>query len=243
MPLQIQPFAESKELDLLQNELKTNVGTTERIASAAGGVALIGLGFAQRGWSGALIALLGGALLHRGTTGHCEAYKRMGMDTARHDWKGGVPDDKGIKVEKTITVARSPRECYNYWRELENLPQIMSHIESVTNLGNGRSHWVAKGPAGSHFEWDAEILIERDGEMMSWESLPGSDVPNAGSVWFTQANGGGSTEVKVSLQYQPPAGAAGAAIAKLLGESPEKQLEGDLGRFKREMESQQSFAL
>jgi uncharacterized membrane protein len=133
---------------------------------------------------------------------------------------------------KTITVARPPQEVYRYWRNLENLPRFMEHVESVRELDKRRSSWVVKGPLGHDLAWTAEIISDREGEMIAWESLPGAEVQNAGSVWFEPVEGGSSTDVKVSLQYQPPAGVVGAAVAKLLGEAPEQQLENDLGRFK-----------
>jgi uncharacterized membrane protein len=67
-------------------------------------------------------------------------------------------------------------------------------------------------------------------------------VQNAGSVWFEPAAGGSSTEVKVSLQYLPPAGVIGATVAKWLGESPEQQLRTDLGQFKTLIENGQVAA-
>lgn len=237
MPLTTQPFSEVRELKLLRKELHHNVGQPERLASLIGGAALLAFGASQRSLGGVLLALLGGSLVYRGATGHCELYKRLGVDTAGHNLKGGVEDQQGVKIEKTIRIGRTPSYLYDFWRELDNLPTIMSHLQSVTNLGSGRSHWVAKAPAGTTVEWDAEIIIDRPGEMISWESLPGSDIPNAGSVWFTKVEGGLFTDVKVALSYDPPAGAAGVAIAKLFGEDPEKQLDEDLARFKEAMES------
>jgi uncharacterized membrane protein len=94
-----------------------------------------------------------------------------------------------------------------------------------------------RGPLGHNVEWTAQIITDREGQMISWESLPGAEVQNAGSVWFEPVNGGSSTEVKVSLQYLPPAGVVGAAVAKLLGEAPEQQLDEDLARFKNLIET------
>ena len=119
----------------------------------------------------------------------------------------------------------------------------MEHVESVRELDNRRSSWVVRGPLGHDVEWTAEIITDRQNEMISWESLPGAEVQNAGSVWFEPAEGGSSTEVKVSLQYQPPAGVIGATVAKLLGESPDQQLQNDLAKFKTLIESGQAAAV
>jgi uncharacterized membrane protein len=148
-----------------------------------------------------------------------------------------VPRGKGIKIEKSVTVARPVDEVYRFWRNLENLPRFMDHLESVTVVDENRSHWVAKAPAGTKVEWDATIHNEIENELISWRSLPGSDVNNAGSVHFTPVGNGDRTEVTVVLSYQPPAGKLGAAVAKLLGEEPSKQVEDDLRRFKQVIES------
>jgi uncharacterized membrane protein len=112
----------------------------------------------------------------------------------------------------------------------------MNHLESVTTTGEGRSHWVAKAPAGTTVQWDAEIYNEKEGELIAWRSLEGADVDNAGSVRFEPAGAGGTT-VRVTLRYDPPGGAVGAAIARIFGENPEQQIEEDLRRFKQVMET------
>lgn len=237
MPLTVQPFAENRQLDTLRKQISTNVGFPERVGSIAGGAALVIAGLAQRSIGGLLLALVGGAFVHRGSTGHCAMYEKLGVDTSEEPGESGVPGNKGINVTKTVMVDRPPSEVYRYWRKLANLSLFMDHVKEVQETGGGRSHWVVKGPAGTTVEWDAEIISEREGEMISWQSLPGADVQNAGSVWFSPARGGASTQVKVSLQYQPPAGVVGAVVAKLFGEAPEQQLTDDLSRFKEQLEA------
>src|SRR5207248_82918 len=147
-----------------------------------------------------------------------------------------VPAGSGCKVEKTITINKPASELYGYWRNLENLPRFMRHLESVTADGN-RSHWVAKAPLGTSVSWDAEIITERPNELIGWRSLPGSTVDTAGSVHFGQAPGGRGTEVHVTLKYDPPAGKVGATVANWLGEAPEQEIAEDLSTFKRMMEA------
>jgi uncharacterized membrane protein len=147
------------------------------------------------------------------------------------------PGKNAIFVSKSITIDRPVREIYRFWRNLENLPRAMRHLESVQERPNGRSHWVAKGPVGSKIEWDAETLVDRENEIISWRSIEGAAVPNEGTVRFKDVGNGQRTEVKVSLTYHPPGGALGAAIAKLFGEEPSQQVEEDLRKLKRELES------
>jgi uncharacterized membrane protein len=146
---------------------------------------------------------------------------------------------RGITVEKSIAIDRSPEELYKFWRDFHNLPRFMRHLQSVRVVGGNRSHWVAKGPAGAKVEWDAEIVTERPNELIAWRSLPGADVENAGSVVFERAPGNRGTYVRVQLEYNPPAGRIGAAIARMFGESPGRQVQSDLYRFKQVMETGQ----
>lgn len=141
----------------------------------------------------------------------------------------------GVHVSRAITVNRPRAEVYGFWRDLENLPRFMEHLESVRVLGQKRSHWKARAPAGTTVEWDAETIDERPDELIAWRSLPGADVTNSGNVRFADAPSGG-TEVLVQLSYDPPGGKLAATIAKLFGEEPSLQLSGDLRRFKQVME-------
>ena len=113
----------------------------------------------------------------------------------------------------------------------------MNHLESVRVIDTRRSHWVAKAPAGTTVEWDAEIIADKPNEMIAWRSLEGAEVDNSGSVHFERASGSRGTVVRVEMHYRPPAGVLGAKIAKLFGEEPEEQVAADLLRFKQVMET------
>jgi uncharacterized membrane protein len=140
-----------------------------------------------------------------------------------------------MDVHAAITVNATPREAYDLWRDLERLPTFMTHLESVRVSGDGRSHWVATAPTGT-VEWDAEIVEDDPGSVLAWRSLDGADVPNEGRVAFTPAPGGRGTEVRVRIGYHQPAGKLGKAVARLLGEDPQTQVEDDLRRFKAVLE-------
>jgi uncharacterized membrane protein len=142
-----------------------------------------------------------------------------------------------IHVLRTITIFREPSEVYEFWRDLSNLPRFMAHLESV-DASDRISKWRAKGPAGTAITWDAEIVLDRPGECIAWRSVEGSTrVPNRGVVRFSEAPGDRGTEVQVELKYEPPAGAIGAAFAKLFGEEPSQQIAGDLKRLKQVLET------
>ena len=228
-----------------QTELNTggsdvNVNQTERWISGLAGGALAIYGLTRGNLPGVALALLGASLVYRGTTGHCYAYQAMGVNTAGGETENpnvSVRGGHGVKVEKSITINRTPEELFRFWRNFENLPRVMSNLESVQVTGDNRSHWVAKAPAGTNVEWDAEVYNEKENELIAWRSLEGSDVDNAGSVHFTPSTTGRGTELRVVLKYDPPAGKLGAAVAWLFGEEPDQQLDEDLRRFKTMMES------
>ena len=190
------------------------------------------------GSTGKLIGLTllttAGVLIYRGMT---EREDSSYGTSRRSSENVSVKGNEGVKVEKSITIDAEPEKLYSFWRKFSNLPQFMNHLESVTEVDNTRSHWVAKAPLGTTVQWDAEIIADTPNQMISWRSLEGADVDNAGSVHFERTNNGRGTVVKVSLKYNPPAGRIGAAIAWLTGEEPSVQVEEDLRRFKNLMEA------
>ena len=211
-----------------------NVGSMERWACAIGGGALTIYGLRRRTPGGLLLTLAGAALLHRGTTGHCNTYQAFGITTAE---KGddAPPIARDVHIEKSITINKPAEELYRFWREFENLPRFMRHLESVSPVSLDRWHWVAKGPLGTRVEWDAEIYNEKPNELIAWRSLEGADVTNAGSVRFTPSARG--THVKVNLNYNAPGGKVSALMAKLFGQEPGQMIEEDLRRLKQVLET------
>ncbi len=145
--------------------------------------------------------------------------------------------EKGIHVTRGITVNRPIEEVYGFWHDFENLPRFMRHLESVRTMGDGRSHWKTKGPAGTSVEWDAVTTEDLPNESIAWRSIEGSGVSNRGMVRFRRAPGGRGTEVRVELTYDPPGGKVGSLVAKLFGEEPGQQVRDDLYAFKQVMET------
>lgn len=155
---------------------------------------------------------------------------------SEHNGKAGQ-GMSGIKAKASITVNRPVAEVFAYWNDLENLPQFMAHLQSVTSMGGGRSRWRAAGPAGVEIEWDAEISDCRIDEYIAWRSVGDATITNRGEVEFRPGPGGRGTEIRVRLTYHPPAGKLGATVAKLFGEAPDQQLRDDLRRFKQVLET------
>jgi uncharacterized membrane protein len=177
-----------------------------------------------------LAALLGGAAL--------VAYA-VYKGTSKSREPGAAPRHEPLpsQIDVSLTINQPQQELYSFWRQLENLPRFMRHLESVHDLGNGRSHWVAKSPLKTPVEWDAEIADEREGQIISWRSVPGSEVYNAGTVLFEPAAGGRGTTVRVHLEVAPPGGPASRMAARLLEPITRQQVHEDLRRFKSLMEA------
>jgi len=208
---------------------RVNVGHVERGISLATGLALLAYTVSRRPKLSLPLGLDAGYMIYRGATGHCVFYQMLGINRTE------VNGHEGIRVERAVTVNRPRAELYQMWRDFENLPRFMKYLETVQldDRDTGRSHWVAKGPLDRRIEWDAEVIEEREHELLVWKSLPGSMVESMGRVEFVDAPGGRGTIVHVSMEYNPPAGSLGAAFAKLFGREPGHQIKEDLRRFKQ----------
>ena len=227
-----------------------NVGGAERAVSMVAGSALATYGLRRRGVPGIALALLGAELVRRGASGYCRLYETLGVSSATGGGAGTLPHRadvtsraatvnarKAIKFERGVTVMRPAAELYALWRDFRNLPRFLEHLESVELLDDKRSHWVARLEGGKRIEWDAEIVNEIDGELIAWKTVGDPDAAHAGSVHFRPAPGGRGTEVKLVVDYEPPATSLITGAAKLLGHVPDTLLREELHRFKRLVES------
>lgn len=211
-----------------------NVASVERVISVGAGGLLAALAVRARGALGVAAALLGAEMLYRGATGYCPIYGALGINTApkrgSHNAAASVPYGRGVRVEQSIAVAHPAAQLYEFWRRLDTLPQFMQHVEEVTVLTRERSRWRVRAPIGSRVTWEAQIINDVPGQLIGWRSLPGAAIHHAGSVHFDERDG--LTEVRVVLEYAPPARYVGASLARILGEEPHKQIAEDLRRFK-----------
>jgi len=196
-----------------------------------GGGILAGMGLGRGRDDGMLLTLLGGGLVYWGLSRGISALPTVPGQSLAPD------GERSVRIEKVVTINRSPTEVYAAWRDVESLPAIMRHLESVTRTDDGLTHWVAKAPMGRTVEWDSEIINDETGRVISWRSVEGSQIENVGAVHFQEAPAGRGTELRVRIEYNPPAGALGATIAKLFGGEPSQQINDDLRRFKAIMEA------
>lgn len=221
-----------------------NVGSRERKLSLGLGVGLaLASLFAPRGRARRALATTGASLAMRGAAGWCPVYAATGVarslsarTTGRsRDSRRALSGSRGLNVRDRITIRRDAGTVYRYWRRLENLPRLIDHLESVVQHDETYSRWVARGPFGLRVEWEAQIINEIPNRLIAWRSLEEADMVSAGSVHFRETPLG--TEVTVSMQYAPPAGKPGAALAWFFGETPAQQLREGLERLQQELES------
>jgi len=218
---------------------RRNISDTERWLSVAAGVGLATYGLMRRrGAARWMLAAFGGLLVRRGASGHCDTYELFGINTAGtgQDTRRALGGNAGVIVDESVTINQPVELLYRFWRNLENLPQVMRHLESVERITDTLSRWRAKGPANTSVEWNAEIINEVPNKLIAWQSIEGSDVVSAGSVNFDDLGSGRGTRVRVRLQYNPPGGKVGAALVKLVGRDAATEIREDLRQFKQSVE-------
>lgn len=212
-----------------------NLGMGERwLDIAAGGTLALASGafaLTRRVVPAAALALAGGALVYRGVTRRSRLYGMLALVRA------DATPDAGLIVERSITIGRPRDEVYRFWRDLGNLKRVLAGLEAASPQGRGTSRWVVRTPFGREAEWEAQIGAEEPGRLIAWSSIPGSGLANRGVVRFADAPGNRGTEVRVRIEYQPPLGTAGAALAKLFGEEPNQDLRAALGNMKALLET------
>jgi len=194
--------------------------------------AVVAYGLSRRSLSGAALAAAAAPLAYRGVTGAWPGFSIRASDT-----QVALAGRRGIHVREAIRLEVPVEFAYGFWRRLENLPRFMTHLQEVTDLGDGRSHWVADGPAGTTFAWDAEIINEIENKLIGWRSIAGSDIATAGSVRFSPARQGRSTQLSIHLQYAAPGGRAARLLAFAFGHDPAHMIREDLRRVKSLLET------
>jgi uncharacterized membrane protein len=209
-------------------EPPTNVGDAERVGSVAVGMVLVVAGLRRGSVGGRAAAAAGSALVLRGVTGRCPVYEARGRPLMSYR--------RPVRVVEAMQVGVTPAEAYRAWRDLPRLPRFMKHIRSVTTA-NGTSHWRAEFTGLPPVEWDAQIIQDVPGEVLSWRSRDdAAPLETAGSVTFFDLGSRG-TGLRVEIGYYPPAGPLGRTIARLFSPVTEQQVREDVRRFKSLLEA------
>lgn len=217
-----------------------NVGMIERWVSAISGGALLAYGIARLDWPGAALGVLGGGLLYRAVTGHSFAYQGLNINTAqrrRGETVTEIPDDKGYRVQRSLTINRTPEELYDFWYDVEKTPLYMQNIESVTKTGERSSHWIARHASGHTVEWDAELLEDLPGRGIAWHTHGDPITANAGKIQFEAAPDGRGSIVTLTLDYYSPQGPFWSKLGKRFSIVDDHETLETLRRFKEVMEA------
>jgi len=218
--LQGEPRRPEERFELMQS----NWSPAARALVGAAGTTMAFYGLGRWDWRGAGMGVLGAAAIARSVSN--KEFKRLiGVRTGR----------RAVDIHKTMTIDSPVERVFEFWANYGNFPTFMSHLREVRDLGNGRSHWVAVGPARIPVEWDAEITELRPNEILAWRSVPGSRIESVGTARF-QPNPDGSTRLDIRISYSPPAGAMGHVVARLFGADPERAMNEDLARLKSLLE-------
>lgn len=216
-----------------------NVGQDERTYSLLGGGVLLVFALRQQGLLRIPALFAGLGLLYQGITGKNPLNDALNRNPAVKTNSGrvSVPHEQGVHVSRAVTIDRPVEDLYNFWRDPANLPQVIGYVESVQPIGDNRTHWTVKLPIGAKVEFDSEVYTDRPNEVISWRSLPGSQVQNAGSVRFVPAPAGRGTEVHLTIEFVPPGGPIAQAVLKLFGDAPNQYFAQYLRDFKQVMET------
>ncbi|MEX2493884.1 MAG: SRPBCC family protein [Nitrospirales bacterium] len=216
--------------------MRSCIRLTGPIPSIVGGGLLTWIGL-KGGFFGRLIlAGIGTGLLVQGLQG-LQTSPTSGIGRRK------IKPAQAVKIEAAVMVHRRPDELFRFWRQFENLPRFMEEIQTVEILSPTRSRWIMTVPAIEHvsrdatIEWEAEIINEKEHELIGWRSVGHSDVEHAGSVQFKPIDEGNSTEVRVTLQYAPIGGHIGVGILRMFGEDPQLKIQQNLMKFKELMEA------
>ncbi|WP_119791881.1 SRPBCC family protein [Flavobacterium anhuiense] len=219
----------SKQNQSSKSLLKNNVSKLERVLMVTSGAYLLYNALSKENKS-ITQAGAGGAMLLRGISGYCPIYDAA--DHLMHDKASNI----NIRVNSVIN--KPVNEVYAFWRNLENLPKFMNHLDSVRPASSTISEWTAKGPGGiGKISWNAEIIRDEKDKLLSWNSIEGSSIKNAGKVIFKPK--GKATELDVTISYHAPLGIAGESAAKLLNPYFEKLVKDDISNLKVYLETNQ----
>lgn len=211
-------------------EVSTEDGASPPLLRRAWAPALCTVATAGLAWAG---------LKSRGRLGSALSTALFARDLSRpRNTEDEVKAGNGaVEIKKTVHVDAPADRVFELWSDFEGFPRFMENVMEVTDLGQGRSRWVVKGPAGSRVQWNAETTRVEPGRLLSWQSEPGSVIENSGTVRFERAGDG--TRIDIHLTYDPPGGTVGHGVAFFLGDDPKSQMDEDLERFKALAESEE----
>jgi uncharacterized membrane protein len=203
--------------------LQKSWSPTAQVIAGSAGLGLIAYGIMRRESIGAAAGLGGAALLVRS------------IFNAPLQQLVGAGPGPGLRIQKTLHVAASPADLYDFWVNPENFPKVFAHVKEVTREADETYRWQVLGPAGIPLSWTATITHRVPGKLIEWHSVPDSAIENHGTIRL-DGEKDGRTRVHIQMTYNPPAGLVGHALAALLGVDPKSLMDEDFVRLKAVME-------
>lgn len=213
---------------------RSNLTRVDRWAYVAGGLALVAWGLSRRGAVRTGAAGLGGWLLYQAYSGYNPMFEPLGIRVNREPAESEAGET--IVLDQAITINADRQTLYDYWRDFTNLPNFAPRLTRVEVLDDRNSRWHVRAAQGREVVWESEITHDRPGSEIAWRSLHNTALTHFGSVHFRDAPGGRGTVVAVHLEYVPPVGALGAALARMTGQAPERYVTDALRRLKQLVE-------
>lgn len=213
---------------------RSNLTRVDRWAYVAGGLALVAWGLSRRNAVRTGAAGLGGWLLYQAYSGYNPMFEPLGIRVNREPTESGAGET--IVLDQAITINAGREELYRYWRDLGNLPNFAPRLTRVEVLDELNSRWHVRAAQGREVVWESEITHDEPGREIAWRSMHQTTLTHFGGVHFRDAPGGRGTVVAVHLEYVPPVGALGAALARMTGQAPERYVTDALRRLKQLVE-------
>lgn len=209
------PSVRERETEAVRAPSGVSVRDAGRLAAGIVGGVIVAGGLIRRSLPGTMLALAGADMLRQAATGNSWFFRFLGVTDEEGDLR-----DKAIDVQRTSTIRRTPDELYRLWRDPKTLPLVMEDFAEVMMVGETRAHWVLMGPMNFRMRWETELVEDRPGEVVSWRSIPGSELPNEGSIQFRPAPGNLGTEVVLRLRFVPPGGMLAQRAARMMHALP-----------------------
>ena len=186
-------------------------------------------------FAGGIVAVAGAAAFFLSRRGDDRGQDSIASDAPAWTLRKASRSARPIAA-KTLLVGQPRAELYAVWRDFPRFAEFMENVVSVEQLGDARSRWTIKAPAGRTVTLVTRIREEIADRKIAWESEPDSDIATKGQVEFEDAGDRG-TYVSLVMSYDPPGGRIGQGIAKLFFREPNIQARHDLRRFRQMMET------
>lgn len=211
-------------------------GRVGRLAAVAGGGWLAWRGMHRADATGAALAMAGTGLLLLGAAR--PVAQSMRYPVARHPEEAAQALDRpDVLTERfSVTIVRPRPELFAVWRDMERLGSLLPEIVERIEQHEDHVHWRIR-IAGRSVTGETRITEELPDRLIAWDSVVDGRIPESGRLIFADAPADRGTEVTLVVNWVPPAGRVGAALARTTGLEPGQLTRRALRRFKQVSET------